>query len=420
MIPYIPRFIDAELDELAEAPALSIDGARGVGKTETALRRAQTVHRLDDPFQFAVLEAAPKRLVHGESPVLIDEWQRLPASWDLVRRAVDGDPVNSRFILTGSAAPNTAPVHSGAGRIISVRMRPLSIAERKGSRGETSLAAMLSGERASMNGVSEMGLEGYVEEIVRSGFPGIRGHPPRVRIGLIDGYLDLIVEHDVHEFGRRFRDRAQLRNWMAAYAAASATSASFETIRDAATPGQKMKPARSSTGPYRAALDRLWVIDELPAWLPGQSRLRALASASTHHMADPSLAARLLGADEDTLLAGRGAWIGNGPLLGALFESLVTQSVRVYAQAIGARAYHLRTHGGRHEIDLIVERADGRVVALEIKLGSTITGTDVRHLKWLAHQIGPRLLDSAVITTGPEAYRRRDGICVIPADLLGP
>ena len=420
MKPYIPRFLDAELDELAEAPAVSIVGARGVGKTESALRRAQSVHRLDDPAQFAVLSADPQRVVRGNPPVLIDEWQRLPSSWDLVRRAVDEDPVNSRFILTGSAAPTTAPIHSGAGRIISIRMRPLSLAERMGSRGEISLAAMLSGKKPAMFGVSAMDLEDFAEEIVRSGFPGIRGHPHRVRIGLIDGYLELIVEHEVHEFGRRFRDRVQLRNWMTAYAAASATSASFETIRDSATPGQDVKPARSSTGPYRAALNQLWIIDELPAWLPGHSRLRALASATTHHMADPSLAARLLGADEDTLLAGKGARIGNGPLFGALFESLVTQSVRIYAQAIGARVFHLRTHGGRHEIDLIVERSDGRVVALEIKLASTITGADVRHLKWLANQIGPRLLDSAVITTGPEAYRRRDGVCVIPADLLGP
>ena len=420
MRSYIPRIVDAELDELAEAPAISIDGARGVGKTETALRRSQTVHRLDDPNQFAVLNAAPERIVRGGRPVLIDEWQRLPASWDLVRRAVDEDPANVRFLLTGSAAPSTAPTHSGAGRIISVRMRPLSLAERLGQRRGISLASLLSDEKPVLSGVSEIGLEGFAEEIVRSGFPGIRSRPPRVRIGLIDGYLDLIVEHEIHEFGRTFRDRGQLRKWMAAYAAASSTTASLETIRDAATPGQQIKPARSSTGPYRAALERLWIIDELPAWLPGQSRLRALASAPTHHMTDPALAARLLGADESTLLAGKGSRVGNGPLFGSLFQSLVTQSVRVYAQAAGARVFHLRTHGGRHEIDLIIERADGRVVALEIKLASAVSGADVKHLKWLAHLIGPGLLDSAVITTGPEAYRRRDGVGVIPADLLGP
>ena len=116
MVAYLPRIIDLELDELAEAPAVSIEGPRGVGKTETALRRATTVHRIDDPNQLAVLRAAPERVVAGDPPVLIDEWQRLPASWDLVRRAVDADPTGSRFLLTGSARARrcTHPHRRGA------------------------------------------------------------------------------------------------------------------------------------------------------------------------------------------------------------------------------------------------------------------------------------------------------------------
>ena len=163
------------------------------------------------------------------------------------------------------------------------------------------------------------------------------------------------------------------------------------------------------------------MIEEVPAWLPTSNRLTRLAASPVHQLADPALAARLLGVNLDALVDG----VDTGPsmprdgtLLGALFESLVTLSVQVYAQANAARVSHLRTRAGEREIDLIVERADGRVVALEVKLSALIDDNDVRHLHWLAGRIGPNLLDAAVITTGREAYRRRDGIAVIPAALL--
>ncbi len=420
MITYRARIVDLELDELSAAPAVSIEGPRGVGKTETALRRAATVHRLDDPNQLAVLRAAPRRVITGEPPVLLDEWQRLPGSWDLVRRAVDADPTGARFLLTGSAAPAEMPTHTGAGRIITVRMRPMSLVERGIGVATVSLGELLGGSRPDLGGVTKVGVEHYAEEITRSGFPGLRMQPRPVRLGLLDGYIDRIVEHDIDGFGRTFRDRAGLRSWMAAYAAASSTAASFEKIRDAATAGRVHKPSRATVSPYRAALDRLWMIEEVPAWSPSRNRLRGLALAPVHQMADPALAARLLGVTSDRLLEGFSTWNGDRPLLGSLFESLVTLSVRVYAQAGGARVYHLRTHGGEHEIDLIVERADGGMVALEVKLASTIRSSDLRHLRWLAARVGPRLVDAAVVTTGEEAYRRRDGIGVIPAALLGP
>ena len=163
------------------------------------------------------------------------------------------------------------------------------------------------------------------------------------------------------------------------------------------------------------------MIESTPAWLPTPNRLRRVATAPTHQLADPAFAARLLGVDVDALLAGghgRDLLPRDGTLLGGLFESLVTLSVRVYAQANESRVYHMRTRAGEHEIDLIVERADGRVAALEVKLGATVDEDDVRHLHWLASRIGPTLTDAAVITTGPEAYRRQDGIAVIPAALL--
>ena len=419
---YLPRIVDQELDELCpSAPAISIEGPRGVGKTQTALRRAATVHRLDSPTELSILRADPARVVSGKPPVLIDEWQRIPASWDLVRRAVDADPDSSRFLLTGSATPAEAPTHTGAGRIVTVRMGPLSLAERGLADQTVRLADLLTGRRDGIEGATTARVADYAQEITRSGFPGLRRLSGRTLRSHLDGYIDRIVEHEVDELGRVVRNRGALRRWMTAYAAATSTAASFETIRDAASAGESDKPAKSTTIPYRDALEGIWMIEQIPAWLPTRNRLRRLGAAPVHQMADPALAARLLGVDAEALLEGSdGGWDmpRGGTLLGAFFQSLVALSVRVYAQACEARLYHLRTHGGEHEVDLVVERADGRVVAIEVKLSATVGDSDVAHLRWLTDRAGPSLLDAAVITTGPEAYRRRDGIAVIPAALL--
>ena len=419
---YIPRIVDNELDELIEGlPAISLEGPRGVGKTETALRRAGTVYRLDNSDQRAVIKARRSRLVEGRPPILIDEWQRLPESWDFVRRAVDADFSPGRFLLTGSARPTQKPTHSGAGRIVTVRMRPLSMAERLPGVPTVSLGKLLSGSKPDIEGDTEITVVEYVAEILRSGFPAIRRHSGRLLRSALDGYLGLAVERDFGDLGHRIRDPGAVRRWLTAYAAATSTTASFETVRDAASAGEAGKPARSTTQPYRATLERLWLIEEVPAWQPTRNRLRRLAAAPVHQIADPALAARLLGCDERALLAGSspGPFIHrDGPLLGALFQSLVTMSVRTYAQQNEARVHHLRTYGGEREIDLIVERGDGSVVALEVKLSSTVADRDVRHLRWLSERIGSDLLDAAVITTGAHAYRRRDGIGVIPAVLL--
>ena len=418
----MPRIVDRELDELIVGlPAISLEGARGVGKTSTALRRAATVHRLDDPDQLSIIEARRRRLVEGPPPILIDEWQRLPESWDFVRRAVDEDDAPGSFLLTGSATPTRLPAHSGAGRIVTVRMRPMSLAERLAGEATVSLGALLSGAKGDLEGDTDITVVDYAAEIVRSGFPGIRRRSGRLLRAALDGYLDRVVERDFADLDHRIRDAGALRRWLAAYAAATSTAATFETVRDAASAGESRKPARSTAQPYRAALEQLWLIEEVPAWRPTRNRLRRLAAAPVHQLADPALAARLLGCDETALLAGSspGPFAPrDGPLIGALFQSLVTQSVRTYAQHNEARVHHLRTHGGEHEIDLIIERGDARVLALEVKLASTVNDRDVRHLNWLAGSIGPELLDAAVITTGPHAYRRRDGIGVIPAALL--
>jgi len=421
---YRRRVLDVELDDLLQQlAAISIDGPKGVGKTTTALQRATTVFELDRPEVAEIVGADPSRVDRVDRPVVIDEWQRLPFLWDEVRRAVDADPSPGSFLLTGSASLESPETHSGAGRIVPLRMRPMTLTERDVAVPTVSLAAMCRGDRPELRGNTDVDLEAYVDEVLASGLPGVRRARGRARRELLDGYLRLIIDRDFEEAGHHVRNSAALRRWMTAYAAATSTTASYETIRDAATSGEGDKPAKSTTIPYRDTLERIWIVDPLPAWTTGANHLQRLVQSPKHHLADPALAARLVGATRDTLLSGASVAPTvprDGTFLGALFESLVTLSIRVYAQAAEARVSHLRTRGGEHEVDLIVERDDGSVVAVEVKLDQTVDARDVRHLLWLRDEIGDRLLDAFVVTTGTEAFRRRDGIGVVPAALLGP
>ena len=424
MPEYQRRVVDDELDELMPTlSAIALEGPKGVGKTATAEGRCRTVSRLDDPAQRAIAEADIALLLTREPPLLIDKWQRVPHVWDAVRRAVDRDQAPGRFLLTGSAGPVTPPTHSGAGRIVTLRMRPMSLAERGVGIPSVSLHRLLKGDRPDVAGKSDVTLADYVREIVHSGFPGIRPLAGRALRLQLDGYLRHIIDTDFPEQGYLVRRPEVLRRWLAAYAAATATTASYETIRDSASGGQGEKPSKTTTQPYRDILERLWIVDPVPAWLPSRNRLNRLAQPFKHHLADPALAVRMLGLDADALLAGVETKLPiprDGSLLGHLFESLVTLGIRVFAQSAEAKVSHLRLQGGRQEVDLIVERGDQRVIAIEVKLSGTVNDSDVRHLLWLREQIGEDLLDSIVIHTGSQAYRRPDGVAVVPAALLGP
>jgi len=314
-------------------------------------------------------------------------------------------------------------MHSGAGRIGSIRMRPLALSERCQT-SSVSLAQLLTGAQVPVTGATDVSLADYTDEVLASGLPGVRLLSGRSRRNQLDTYLNRVVDRDIpDDAGVVIRNPAALRRWMAAYAAASSTTATFETIRDAASAGHANPPSKNATLAYRDALTRVWMLEQTPAWIPSNNPLNKLRHAPKHQLADPAFAAQLLGAQASTLLAGQSsgpALPRSGTLLGELFESLVTMSVRVYAQQSEAKVGHLRTADGRQEVDLIVERADGSVVAIEVKLARTASSGDTKHLAWLKRKLGDRVLDQLIVTTGPEAYRREDGVAVVPLALLGP
>lgn len=412
---YLERAIDKRLDQLhPQAPAIAIEGAKGVGKTETAARRAGTVWYLDDEANAELLRGAPELLPSSAPPVLLDEWQRLPSVWDSVRRWVDRGAPPGSVLLTGSATPASgSDRHSGAGRIISLHMRPMGMFERGLIEPTVSLAALMAGERG-LHGESPLGVIDYTDEIVRSGFPGIRRAASGVREELLAAYVRHIIDRDIPDLGRQVRRPETLRRWIAAYAAASSTTTAYSKILDMTTAGDGSQPAKSSTLEYRDLLTQIFILDPIPGWSPARSPISRLQQAPKHQLVDPAIAAILMNADGPYLRSSRGA-----ERAGQLFESLAALTVRAAADPLGARVGHLRTGNGDHEIDLIVEGRGGAVVAIEVKLSAVVKDSDVRHLNWLHGVLGDELVDRIVLTTGKTAYRRPDGVGVVPLALLG-
>lgn len=423
---YISRVVDRELDELFPyVPAVALDGPKFVGKTTTAQQRAKTVLRMDNPLTQESVAADPFNAVLYETPpLLIDEWQKVPPVWDAVRRAVDDAPTREgRYLLTGSATPHSeATSHSGAGRILRLRMRPMTLSERGVGSADISLSQLLYEAPLSLNGRSSVTFQDYIHELCRSGFPDIRTANERQLRNELRSYMQNVVDRDLPELGQDIRRRDVLLDWLRSYALCSATTAAYKKIIELATPGEADPPARDTLDKYRDLLRQIWILDPVDAWHPYGASLGRLYTGPKHHLADPALAAHLLQLTPHKLLHGEVQALNPpyGSILGNLFESLATLSVRVFAQAAEADVRHLRTRNGDHEVDLILEGHDGSLLAFEVKAAGNVTDKDVKHLRWLKERLGERLTDAIVLTTGEGAYRRDDGIGVLPLAMLGP
>lgn len=426
-VSYLVRTIDAELDEMLPfLAAVALDGPKGVGKTETAGRRVAHTFSLDDPDQRKIVAADFGLQSIPEGGVLFDEWQHLPQVWDSVRRQVDAGAPPGRFLLTGSATPvDAAGTHSGAGRILSLRMRPMGLHERGVVQPTVSFSELLygseggpdtgyAGPQAKIGGTSDFSIVDYAQAIASSGFPGIASLPARLQQVQLDSYLLRIIDRDLPDRDIEVRRPETLRRWLAAYAAASSTTATYSSILDATTGGDGYQPSKDTTLRYRDHLQQLWLLDPVPGWTSFHNPLKRVSQAPKHQLADPALALRLLNFTANDLLNGRGVH-----MFGPLLESLAALGVRILAQAAQARTFHLRTHGGDHEVDLIVEGQGGALLAIEVKLAAGIDDRDVRHLHWLKEQMRGDVSDLVILTTGSQAYRRADGVAVVPLALLG-
>ena len=414
---YHPRIVDHELTEHLQATgAVVIEGPRACGKTTTARQIAASEARLDvDDLARRLARIEPARVLIGDVPRLIDEWQLEPPIWNHVRRAVDDRRLPGQFILTGSAVPaDDGPRHTGAGRLTRLRMRPLSLFELGRSSGEVSLASLLDGRRAAA-GRSVIPLDDLAELICVGGWPVNIGRSTRLALRANQDHLDEIRRLDIGNGDGKRRDPVRVGMLLRSLARNVATPAATATL--ASDTGEGVSAINVHTAAdYLTALERIMIVENQPAW-PTHLRSRSvLRSKPVRHLADPSLAVAAVRATPARLLR-------DLDFLGLLFESMVVRDLRVYAQAADAEVFHYREKAGL-EVDAIVQCNDGRWAAFEVKLGEGRVDRGARNLLRLAERVDPERMGEpavlGVIVSSGYGYTREDGVSVIPLGALGP
>lgn len=409
---YRARVVDHSLARLLEATgAVVIEGPRACGKTETARQQAASEVRVDTPDARQAFAASPSLLLDGTPPRLLDEWQVEPDLWNYVRHAVDDRQAMGQFILTGSAVPPDDPArHSGAGRFIHLRMRPMTLAELGVSTGDVSLEAVLAGSdvRAPEPGLTVPEL---AERIVVGGWPANLRLTTAQAMDANRGYLEDIAREDMRRLDGVRRDPLGIRRLLNSIARNIAGAVTIEKLTADANGADGGYNSDTMRG-YLAALDRLMIADDVAAWNPNIRSRARLRQTAVRHLADPSLAAAALNADPARVLHEIN-WMGQ------LFESLVIRDLRVYAAAQSGEVFYYRDSSGL-EVDAVIEFRDGRWAAFEIKLGSSagIVDAAAKQLRKLADLVVEQPVALGVITGTGYGFRRSDGVHQIPIGAL--
>jgi len=412
---YFKRFTDAALKKrLSESGAVLIQGPKSCGKTETAIHAAKSFVRLDTDTEIRTLmEINPKAVLAGSVPRLIDEWQEFPQIWNYVRREVDDRKKKGQFILTGSANPEErARLHSGAGRFSVIRMRPMSLFEKGWSTGEVSLAKIMTGG-IPKSGQAEFSLEDLAEKIIIGGWPNLIGEGYKTASRFLQDYIALITEVDINRFGGKKRDPQKLVRLMQSLARNISTEASLSSLAKD-TGGSQAQINNETVTEYLEALERLMVVEHLPAWNTHIRSADTLRKAPKHHFTDPSLAVGTLGLSKEKLLADLNYF-------GLLFESLVIRDLRIYAEANDGKVYHYRDSRDM-EVDAIIEYPDGTWSAFEVKMGFSAQDEVAKNLLAFAGKVNQEKMGPpaalTVITANGTACRRKDGVNVVPLLVL--
>src|SRR5690625_4666997 len=413
---YAPRIVDELISSAIDsAGAVVLRGARAVGKTRTAQRFAKSTLFLDSSDPRAILAREQPRLaLEGETPRLLDEWQVVPEIWNEVRHEVDARATAGQFILSGSAIPpENDKRHSGAGRFRQILMRTMSFLETGHSTGQISLAKIF--ENPAIEIVeSRLEFDEVVERMVIGGWPGWRNRSERDAIDHMNSYLTDIAEHDFVQIAGTRRDPRRLIAYLRSIASMIGQPTSYATLTSRMTEVAALEVGPAAASQLHDLASRLFLVEDQPAWAPKLRSKTAALQTPKRHLTDPSMAATLLGAGADRLIA-------ETETLGFLFESQVVHDLRVYAQAMAAREVaHYRDVKGRDEIDVIVENDRGDWLAIEVKLGSNRVEEAANQLLRVTQKmVRPPAACVVIVPTGI-THVRKDGVLVVPLTVLGP
>ena len=416
-VNYRARIIDIILRDALEASgAVWLQGPKWCGKTWTASQIARSILMMQDPDESAnYLQQAmvkPSLLLDGDTPRLIDEWQVAPVLWDAVRHAVDQRGEMGQFILTASTKPlRSETMHSGTGRIARLKMRTMSLFESGESTGQVSLENLFSQE--TPEGSAQLSIEGLAFAVARGGWPASIKLPVKAALAQAGKYLTSIVENDVFELSDVQRNPRRIMLLMRSLARNVATMASVETLRKDVS-GSESELAVSTVNAYLDVLERLYVIENLPAW---STRLRSkayLRKSPKRHFTDPSIAVAAMQTNPDGLLRDFNTF-------GYLFESMCVRDLRIYAQKLGGEVCHYSDETGL-EADAIITLPDGRWGAVEIKMGQRQVDEAAINLLKLKKKVDTDVMQPPaflmVLTGNGYALKLDNGVLVVPITCL--
>ena len=414
---YKERISDKELKrKLKASGAVLIKGAKACGKTESAKQIAKSIIKVDQDEQVeALINIAPKRLLLGETPRLIDEWQAQPKIWDYVRHEVDDRKKNAQFILTGSANPEEdIKMHSGAGRFTTVEMRTMSWQELGFSTGKVSLASLLKGSKIDIYDNSTE-LEFIIQKLIIGGFPTLLHKKVEQAIDLNRAYVELLAEIDMSRVSNIKRDPIKVKSLLRSLARNTSTLVDISSIEKDIRQEDNIGITRPTVYEYLDALNRLMIVEDQPAWNTHIRSSYSLRKSPKRHFTDVSLAIAALGVDQASLL-------NDLKFTGFLFESLVVHELRVYAQANDACVFHYKDSSDL-EVDCIVEKYNGDWCAFEVKLGTGNIDEAAASLQKFSKQVNAKKINQLkslnIITGTGISYTRGDGINVISLASLG-
>lgn len=423
MKAYLPRIADKLLEERLDAKgAILIEGPKWCGKTTTAKQKANSFISMDRPDMTRqyqqMAELSPNTLLEGETTRLIDEWQITPNLWNAVRYEVDNRDEFGQFILTGSAVPSEFDdsMHTGTGRISRLLMRPMSLFESKDSSGEVSIKDLFEGKNISA--VDETSLEKMAFLICRGGWPKAIGLDEKPALFQAIDYFGAVVSTDISRVDSTKRDKEKAKRLLKSYARHVGTQSSLETIRQDMLVNQSDTFDQVTLYSYLDALRKIFVIEDSPAWNPNLRSKTSIRTTDTRYFSDPSIATASLGIGPKDLL-------DDLKTMGFLFENLCVRDLRIYTDYLDGTVYHYRDKHGL-ECDAVIHLRNGAYGLIEIKLGGDkLIDEGAETLKKLAYKIDTKNMSKpsfmmVLCAKAPFAYKRNDGVYVIPITALRP